>query len=339
MVRVAALIAASVSCTAPPAVAPERALTGAQEADVAPASAALSAVWPTRTRYRSVQVLGHRIFYREAGEPGRPLLLLLHGYPSSSHTYRELIPLLSGRFHVIAPDNLGSGYSDHPRTDELTYTFDLLADHLVAFTDALELERYSLYLQDFGGPVGFRLALRHPERVEALIVQNANGYLEGLTPARRAFFEKAHVDRSPEQLRALGDWVSDSAIRDRQYLRDAPGERAQYVSPDAWTHDLAMLPTPEDRQIQVQLFQDYQTNIDAYPAWQAFLRQRRPRTLVLWGERDAAFMVDGARAYLRDVPDAELQLLDAGHFAVEERAVEVAERVTRFLMRTSAQPR
>lgn len=278
-----------------------------------------------------MEVLGHRIFYREAGRRGLPTLLLLHGYPSSSHTYRELIPLLSGRYHVVAPDNLGSGYSDHPDPEQTRYSFDLLAEHVTAFTEALELKRYVLYMQDFGAPVGFRVALRHPERVLALIAQNANAYLDGLTPQRRDFFRRAHVDRSQARARELLEWVSDRAIREGQYLRDAPGERAQYVNPDAWTHDIAMLARPWDRQIQVQLFQDYQTNIDAYPAWQQYLRERRPPTLVLWGERDPAFIADGARAYLRDVPRAKLHLLDAGHFAVEERPVEMAQAVVRFL--------
>ena len=295
-------------------------------------------VWPSRTHYGHVEVLGHRIFYREAGQRGWPTLVLLHGYPSSSHTYRELIPLLSGRFHVVAPDNLGSGYSDHPDPHQTTYSFDLLAAHVTGFIEALGLQSYVLYMQDFGAPVGFRVALQHPERVRALIAQNANAYLDGLTPARREFFRNAHGDRSEQQVRQLLSWVSDQAIREKQYLRDAPGERAQYVSPDAWTHDIAMLANPDDRLIQVQLFQDYQTNIDAYPRWQRYLREQRPPTLVLWGERDPAFIVDGARAYLRDVPQAELRLLDAGHFAVEERPVDVARAVMLFLDRHLSPP-
>jgi pimeloyl-ACP methyl ester carboxylesterase len=175
--------------------------------------------------------------------------------------------------------------------------------------------------------------MRRPERVRALIVQNANAYLDGLPAKRREFFRSAHVDRSDARVAALREWVSDRAIREKQYLRDVPGARAERMSPDAWTHDIARLQTPEDREIQVALFQDYQTNIDAYPLWQRFLRDRRPPTLVLWGERDPAFVVAGARAYLRDVPGAELHLLDAGHFAVEERPVEVAQRVIAFVER------
>ncbi len=332
----ACLIAACATACAAPAprtspAAPPQALPEASSE--APREAFPEARWPTRTRYETATVLGRRIFYREAGERGRPVLILLHGYPSSSHTYRELIPLLSGRYHVIAPDNLGSGFSDHPSPSEVHYTFDLLTDHLVALTEALGIERYALYLQDFGGPVGFRMALRHPERVQALIVQNANAYLDGLTPPRRAFFRSASSDRSEAKQRELLAWVSDAAIRDKQYLRDVPGDRARHMSPDAWTHDIARLESDDDRRIQVALFQDYQSNIDAYPAWQQYLRERRPPTLVLWGERDPAFVVAGAHAYLRDVPDAELHLLDAGHFAAEERPVEVAQRVCAFLDR------
>ncbi|HEY6881685.1 MAG TPA: alpha/beta fold hydrolase [Polyangiales bacterium] len=290
-----------------------------------------AATWPEKTYYRTVQVLGHSIFYREAGDPARPTLLLLHGFPASSHSYRELIPLLSGRFHVVAPDYLGSGFSDHPH--DVTYDFELLAKHVVAFTEALKLERYVLYMQDFGSPVGFRVALAQPQRVRALIVQNANAYLEGLGPTRRDFFPRAHDDRSPEMLAQLASFVSDQGVRDKQYLRDVPGDKAQRMSPDTWTHDIARMPTPEDRQIQVQLLQDYKSNLDAYPSWQAYLRARQPPTLIVWGEHDPAFIPEGARAYLRDVPQAELHLLDAGHFAVEEKPVEIAQYITAFMLR------
>ena len=290
-----------------------------------------AAVWPAKTYYRTVAVKGRRIFYREAGERGRPTVLLLHGFPASSHTYRELIPLLSGRYHVVAPDYLGSGFSDRPPTTEVAYTFDLLAGYVTGFVEALKLDRYVLYMQDFGAPVGFRVALAHPERLRGLVAQNANAYLDGLTEARRAFFRRAHDDRSDASLAVLRRYVSDEGIRDRQYLRDVPGEKAARMSPDAWTHDSARLATPADRAIQVQLFQDYQTNIDAYPAWQAFLRARRPPTLVVWGRHDPAFLAAGAEAYLRDVPDARLRLIDAGHFAVEEDPVAVAQEVVRFV--------
>jgi len=289
------------------------------------------AAWPAKTYYRTVEVKGRKIFYREAGDPSRPSLLLLHGYPSSSHTYRELIPLLSGRFHVLAPDYLGSGYSDHPSTDEVRYTFDLLADYVNGFIEALKLPSYVLYMQDFGGPVGFRVAMAHPERLRAIVVQNANAYLDGLTPTRQQFFRRAHDDRSQESLDGLAALVSDGAIREKQYLRDVPGEKAARMSPDSWTHDISRLASTEDRRIQMALFQDYQNNIDAYPQWQTFLRENRPPTLIIWGREDPAFTAAGAEAYLRDVPDAKLHLLDAGHFAVEEQSVQVGQLIVSFM--------
>lgn len=291
------------------------------------------AVWPEATFYRMVQVRGHRIFYREAGRPDRPLLLLLHGFPSSSHAYRELIPLLSGRYHVVAPDYLGSGFSDHPSPKEITYTFDVLADYVTGFVEELGFRRYVIYMQDFGAPVGFRVALAHPERLRGLVVQNANAYLEGVSDDRRAFFRRAHDDRSEAGVAAVAQVVSADAIKDRQYLRDVPGDRRERMSPDTWTEDVALLATPADRAIQVQLFQDYQTNLDAYPTWQAFLRTHQPPTLIVWGRNDPVFIPAGAKAYLRDLPHAELHLLDAGHFAVEERAVAIAQYVVGFMER------
>jgi pimeloyl-ACP methyl ester carboxylesterase len=307
---------------------PLRPAAGARAA----ASEELPAAWPAKTYYRTVEVKGRKIFYREAGAPERPTILLLHGFPSSSHTYRELIPLLSGRYHVVAPDYLGSGFSDHPSTRDVTYTFDLLAEFVTGFVDALALDSYVLYMQDFGGPVGFRVALAHPERLRGLVIQNANAYLEGLTPNRQAFFRSARDTRTPDKLEELATFVSDDAIRQRQYLRDVPGDRSARMCPDTWTHDSARLANPEDRAIQVQLFQDYQNNIDAYPKWQAFLRERQPPTLIVWGKLDPAFIAAGASAYLKDLPKAELVLLDAGHFAVEEQPVPIAQHITKFMM-------
>ena len=296
------------------------------------------AVWPEKVYYRNVSVLGHRIFYRESGRAGRPVILLLHGFPASSHSYRELIPLLSGRYHILAPDYLGSGFSDRPSPDEITYRFDLLAEHVTGFVEALGIGRYVLYMQDFGSPVGFRVALAHPERLRGLVVQNANAYLEGLSELRRPLFRRFHEDRSPEGLAALEAFVSPDAIKNRQYLRDVPGERAERMSPDTWTHDLVLLTTAQDRRIQVQLLQDYQSNIDAYATWQAFLRKQQPPTLIVWGKNDQAFLPAGAEAYLRDLPNAELQFLDAGHFAVEEQAVPIAKYMIRFMDRLPPDP-
>ena len=291
---------------------------------------AQEAVWPAKTFYRYAQVGEHRIFYREAGDPQKPTVLLLHGYPSSSHTYRELIPLLSGRYHIIAPDHLGSGFSDKPDPALIDYTFDLLAQNVERLIYELGVDRYVLYMQDFGAPVGFRLMMRQPERIRAVIAQNANAYLEGIPEAMQTFFRNAQLDTSPQNVAALFDFTSAEAIREKQYLRDVSG-REDTMSPDAWTHDSHFLETNKQRDIQVELFQDYKTNLDSYPQWQEFLRRQQYPMLLVWGERDPVFTASGARAYLRDVPNAELHLVDAGHFAVEEKPVQIARHVINFI--------
>lgn len=289
---------------------------------------------PPKTYYRTAMVNGHSIFYREAGDPKNPTIVLLHGFPSSSHTYRELIPMLSSRYHVIAPDYLGSGYSARPDADTFNYTFDKLTDHVVGLLQVLKIEKFTAYMQDFGAPVGFRIVTRHPEKIRSLIIQNANAYLDGLTPPRQAFFRKAHEDRSPEHVAFLYSLVSREGIMDRQYLRDVPADRRDIMSPDTWTHDLAFLQSKKDQQIQVQLFQDYQNNIDAYPAWQAMLRKHQFPTLIAWGKRDPAFIAAGGEAFLRDLPKAELHMLDAGHFAAEEKTAEIAQLILAFMAKT-----
>jgi pimeloyl-ACP methyl ester carboxylesterase len=310
------LFIASVVCPWPSA-----GVAGAQEA-----------VWPAKTYYRYRTVNGNRIFYREAGERTGPTIVLLHGYPSSSHTYRELIPLLSGRYHVVAPDNLGSGYSDRPDPDKMTYTFDLLADHVEGLINTIGINEYVIYMQDFGAPVGYRVMMRQPGKLRGLIVQNANAYMDGLTEQRRAFFKEAHEDRSEGKARELYERAGRESVVNGQYLRDVKG-REEVVSPDSWTHDLRFLQSEKDRKIQVQLFQDYYNNLLAYPKWQAFLREQKPPTLITWGKNDPAFIEAGARAYLRDLPDAELHLIDAGHFAVEEKPVEIARHIVIFMSR------
>jgi len=286
---------------------------------------------PPKTYYRTVDVLGHRIFYREAGDAAKPTIVLLHGYPASSHSYRELIPMLSRDYHVIAPDDLGSGFSDHPDPDIYTYTFDKLADHAAGLLKALKIGKYTLYMQDFGAPVGFRVIERDPSAVEAIIVQNANAYLDGLTPERREFFRKAHEDRSAASVATLYERTGPDGIINKQYLRDVPPAKRDIMSPDSWTHDLAFLRTDQDRKIQVQLYQDYQTNIDSYPAWQATMRKHQFPALIVWGKNDPAFIAPGAEAYLRDLPKAELHLIDAGHFAVEEQPQLVAAHILAFM--------
>ena len=292
--------------------------------------AAADAVWPAKTHYHYAKIKGQNIFYREAGDPARPTIILLHGFPSSSHTYRELIPLLSGRFHVIAPDHLGSGYSTHADPATTAYTFDLLAEYVLALIKQLEIEDYVLYMQDFGAPVGYRVMMSDPARVRGIIAQNANAYLEGMTEDKQAFFRSARQDRSEENVAKLFEFVGARAVKNNQYLRDVKG-RPEIMSPDSWTHDNHFLEGEEDRAIQVQLFQDYYTNLLAYPDWQTFLRERQPPALVVWGKNDPVFRTPGAIAYLNDLPHATVHLLDAGHFAVEECPVDIAQQIISFM--------
>jgi pimeloyl-ACP methyl ester carboxylesterase len=290
-------------------------------------------ILPPPIAYKHKEVEGRRIFYRESGDPRKPTLVLLHGYPSSSHTYRNLIPMLATRYHVIAPDNLGSGYSDHPSPDSVRYTFDLLAGYASGLLKGLGIAEYVLYMQDFGAPVGFRMMAEDPGRIRALIVQNANAYLDGLTPQRQDFFRTAQTDTSRAQYEFLYGLTGRDAVIGKQYLFDL--DTADFVtqSPDAWTHDLVFLESEKDRRIQVQLFQDYYTNLIRYPDWQRMLRETRPKTLIAWGAKDRKFIAEGAKAYLRDLPDAELHLLDAGHFAAEEKTSDIAALILEFLDR------
>jgi len=297
---------------------------------ISPLLVAQSAEWPAKTFYRTTEVLGHEIFYREAGDRNKPTILLLHGYPSSSHTYRELIPLLSGRYHVLAPDNLGSGYSEKPDPSSTKYNFDVLADHVIGLMENLGIEAFVIYMQDFGAPVGFRVMMQKPGYIRGLIAQNANAYLKGIPPAKQAFFRNANADRSPENLAKLFDFTGQEAVQFKQYLRDVQGKEA-VMSPDAWTLDSHILESRKARLIQVALFQDYHTNLEAYPKWQAFMREQQFPTLIVWGKHDPVFTEAGARAYLKDVPKAKFHLLDAGHFAAEEQPVAVAKHVIQFM--------
>lgn len=293
------------------------------------------AVWPSKTYYKFATVEGKRIFYREAGQHHKQTIVLLHGYPSSSHSYRELIPLLSGRFHIIAPDYLGSGYSDRPDPSTQKYSFNLLATYVAGLLETLNVQRYTLYMQDFGAPVGFRMLLNNSQELEALIIQNGNAYLDGLTPSRQAFFKTAKEDNSTLQLDKLYGFTGQQAIVNKQYLRDVQSA-PETMNPDSWSHDLHFLHSDKDRLVQVQLLQDYYNNLLDYPLWQAYLRRYQPPTLIVWGQNDPAFIADGAKAYLRDVPNAELHLLDAGHFAVEEKPVEIAKHITNFMHKLRA---
>ncbi len=281
------------------------------------------------TRYRTVKVDGIDIFYREAGAADAPSILLLHGFPTSSHMFRNLIPMLAHRYRVIAPDYPAFGQSGVPDRREFTYSFARFAELMDGLLNQLGVERYALYVQDYGAPVGYRLALRHPERITALVVQNGNAYEEGLkefwNPIRAYWADGSDAHRA-----ALRAGLTLTATKS-QYL-DGVRDPSR-VAPDVWLHDQALLDRPGIDEIMLDLFKDYGSNVSLYPQFQAFFRSRRPPTLIVWGKNDVIFPADGARPYLRDLPDAELHLLDTGHFALEDMGDEIATLMIDFLDR------
>lgn len=281
------------------------------------------------THHRSAMIDGVSVFYREGGEPDAPVLLLLHGFPTSSHMFRNLIPALADRCRVIAPDYPGYGQSDMPDRATFAYTFDHFAELVDGLLDRLEVQRFAMYVMDYGAPVGWRLALRHPERVTGLIVQNGNAYEEGL----KEFWDpiKAYwADGSQAHRDALRVLVTPEITR-FQYT-DGVADVSR-VSPDNWVHDQALLDRPGNAEIQLDLFYDYRTNLPLYPAVQAYFREQQPPTLIVWGKNDKIFPADGAQPYRRDLPKAELHLLDTGHFALEDKADEMVPLIRDFLER------
>jgi pimeloyl-ACP methyl ester carboxylesterase len=279
------------------------------------------------TTYRTAQVNGLSIFYREAGPKDAPAILLLHGFPSSSRMFETLLPLLSAQFHLVAPDYPGFGYSDAPDPKEFQYTFDHLASIVDSFTAVIGLQKYTLYMQDYGGPIGFRLALAHPERVQGMIIQNAVAHLEGLSPLwdiRKAYWR----DRAAYEAELRANFTSFEATKQRHIGNTPHPER---INPDTWTDEYAFLTRPGETQIQLDLFYDYQTNVAAYPRWQQWLRDHHPRLLVLWGKYDPSFTVAGALAYKKDVPACQVILLSAGHFALDEATRQIAAHLLFFL--------
>jgi pimeloyl-ACP methyl ester carboxylesterase len=287
----------------------------------------MEAATSTAVHYRSVDVAGIEIFYREAGNPKSPTVLLLHGFPTSSHMFRDLIPLLADRYHLIAPDYPGFGYSARPTVNEVEYTFDRLADVMEGFVDALGLTRYALYVQDFGGPVGFRLATRRPERVRALIIQNANAYEEGVSAGVREVVLRIWKERTPQTEARLKELFELPATQ-RQYLEGAPD--ASLVSPDAWEHAQWGMDRPGDKDIQFALHANYGSNVERYEEWHAYFRKSQPPTLIVWGRGDFVFTPAGAEAYRQDLEHVELHMLDAGHFALETNASEIAGYIRGF---------
>ena len=301
----------------------------AQVAGTGPVRAQGSVQAANVTHYRTATIDGVGIFYREAGPADGPVVLLLHGFPTSSHMFRNLIPLLADRYRVIAPDYPGFGHSEMPERTRFDYGFARYAELMDGLVQQLGAERYAMYVMDYGAPVGFRLALRHPERVSALIVQNGNAYEEGL----KAFWDpiKAYwADGSAANRAALGSLVELATTR-FQYV-DGVADVSR-IDPDNWLLDQALLDRPGNKDIQLDLLHDYGSNVPLYPAFQAFFREHRPPTLIVWGKNDQIFPADGATPYLRDLPDAELYLLDTGHFALEDKLDEMAPLIRSFLDR------
>ena len=278
--------------------------------------------------YRYIDADGVRVFYREAGNPELPTLLLLHGYPSSSHQFRDLIPLLSDRFHLVAPDLPGFGFTEVPDARRYVYSFDALGETLAAFVDALRLERYALYVFDYGAPSGLRLALAYPDRVTGLVSQNGNAYLEGLgdawEPIRRYWAQPTTENRQ-----VVHDNVLNLAGTRWQYLHGVSDETL--VAPEGYMLDALLMERPGNKAIQLDLFLDYANNLTRYPAFQQFFREKQLPTLVIWGKHDPFFIPPGAQAYLRDNPQAQVELLDTGHFALETHAVYIAQRIRQVI--------
>jgi pimeloyl-ACP methyl ester carboxylesterase len=277
--------------------------------------------------YRTVKVDGLSIFYREAGPKDAPVILLLHGLPSSSRMFQPLLTRLSDNYHLVAPDYPGYGHSDWPDPKQFDYTFDRIASVMDGFTQVLGLSHYTLYMQDYGGPVGFRMALAHPERVQALIVQDAVAHNEGLGAnwaTRRAFW----ADRAGHE-EALRTNLLSLATTKTRHIGDDPN--VELYDPDLWTDEYAFLNAPGQAHIQSDLFYDYRTNVDAYPKWQAWMQKTHPKLLVVWGKHDLSFESGEPERYRKDVPSAEVYVLDAGHFALDTKANEIAELVRQFM--------
>jgi pimeloyl-ACP methyl ester carboxylesterase len=281
------------------------------------------------THYRTAAIAGVDVFYREAGPADAPVVVLLHGFPTSSHMFRALIPALADRYRVIAPDYPGFGQSGTPDRAAFSYSFARFAEIVDELLAKLGAQHYALYVQDYGAPVGYRLALRHPERVTALIVQNGNAYEDGLQEFWNPI--KAYwADGSPAHREALRAGLTEAATRG-QYLGGVSDPTR--IDPETWIHDQALLDRKGTDEVMLDLFYDYRTNVELYPQFQALFRARRPPTLIVWGNNDIIFPADGARAYLRDLPDAELHLLDTGHFALEDRGEQIAQLMREFLAR------
>jgi pimeloyl-ACP methyl ester carboxylesterase len=293
----------------------------AKESTTTPSSA------PAHVVYASIQVDGLNIAYREAGDSSSPKLVLLHGFPASSHQYRNLVPALADKFHVIAPDYPGFGNSDMPDPATFAYTFDKLSEVIESFLKLKGFDHYGLFVQDYGGPVGFRIVGRHPEALDWLIIQNTNAYEVGFTPAWAGLRGALWLKRTPETEQGVAGLLEMETVK-TVYLHGS--KRPELISPDNWNSDFAFLQRPNARRVQLDLFYDYRTNVALYPTWQTFLREHQPKTLIFWGESDIFFTPEGGEAYLKDLPKAEIHRLDAGHFAVEDNLDYISQHIHTF---------
>lgn len=305
-------------------------------AGVEPAAATATqpaAAAPGAIQYKTAVVRGQPIFYREAGPANAPTLLLLHGFPSSSHMFRNLIPQLADKYHIIAPDYPGFGQSSQPSTTEFTYTFDNLASVVDEFTQQIGLKTFAIYVQDYGAPVGYRIAVKHPERITGLVIQNGNAYVEGLPDGFWAPLKEYWKNPTPELRTKLEGFLGIETTK-WQYLHGA--RDAKNISPDAWTMDQVTLDRPGNKEIQIALFKDYGSNPPLYPAWQQYFRDHQPPTLIVWGKNDQIFPPAGAEPYKRDLKNIDFNLLDTGHFALEEEGTLIASKIRAFMAKLDA---
>lgn len=274
--------------------------------------------------FQHATVRGLRMFYREAGAKESPAIVLLHGFPSSSHMFRDLIPQLAARFHVIAPDYIGFGFSDAPSVSGFEYTFDNLAAYVNDLLfDVLGLKKFSIYVQDYGAPIGYRIAVQHPDAIADIVVQNGNAYAEGIGSGFDVL-KPFWANRTPETEEPVRAVLTLQTTK-FQYTHGVQDESR--ISPDSYTFDQHFLDRPGNDAIQLNLLHNYQANLTHYEAWQTFFRRKQPRTLIVWGKHDPFFTVEGAQAYLRDIPKAELHLLDTGHFALEDSSDFIAQKI------------
>jgi pimeloyl-ACP methyl ester carboxylesterase len=283
----------------------------------------------TRTLCKRITVDELSVFYRESGDPTNPKLVLLHGFPASSHQYRNLISALAGHFHVVAPDYPGFGNSDLPSPYEFNYTFDRLSEIVEEFLKSIDFTHFGLYMQDYGGPVGFRIISRHPDWLDWLIIQNSNAYEVGFTKAWDGFRNALWKNRTSETEAPLAAFLQLDAIK-QVYLHGH--KNPELISPDNWNMDFRFMERLNARQVQMELFYDYRTNVALYPQWQKFLHKHQPKTLIFWGQDDIFFTREGGEAYLKDLPNAEMYRLDSGHFAVEDCLDEIASNIRRFYL-------